>query len=411
MPKIERSSHDKTLRTNKLIYSVYRKLASAALKGKVNIKYINCNLVAECEEPFVIIASHASSMDMQYVALACGQPLHFVVPEYHMHTKPFGKVLSSMGAIAKHVNQPYSQVLDDITTASAGGGNIALFASDMPNITPDRTIYASGLGKLIQQIGRKVFVLKISGAYSVMPPYATQLHKGVVTVEAIPLLSPAELARCLPENIDMMLQVVLAHDEGAYMANHSHMQPSKEGFAHNMHHILYCCPNCGSESGVNSSNTEIFCTTCGARAKVGGRLELNQVTGSDKFCVNTISEWWNAQLSIASKSISNGGSFVGDTVSLCQLDSKFSADPFVKVGEGIIWLDDSGLSFQGTKNGKPYKWHAPVESQPYLHSIAGYCVDCYYDGQYYRFVLDNKAHSAKWTCESIALHDVKIRNK
>ncbi len=411
MPKIERSNHDKTLRANKLLYAVFKKLAASTLKGKANVKYVNCNIVADCDEPYVVVASNTSSMDIQYVALACDQPLHFVLPEYHMHTKPFGKLLSSMGAISKHVNQPYSEVVQDIVSASEGGGNIALFASDMPSITPGRSIHASDIGRILQQIGRKVFVLKISGAYSVMPPYTTHANKGTVTVEAIPLLSAAEIIRCLPENIDMMLQVVLSHDEGAYMANITPMQPSKDGFAHNMHHLLYCCPNCGSESGVSSSNTQIFCTTCGARATVSSRLELSEVAGSDKFCVDTISEWWNVQTNIAAKSITNGGSFVGDTVSLCQLDSKFSADPFVKVGEGILWLDDRGLSFQGTKNGKPYKWHAPVSSQPYLHAICGHCVDCYYEGQYYRFVLDNAVHSTKWTCESIALYDAKVRNK
>lgn len=402
MDKIEKKIRKATVRPNRILYRFFKVIIGGGFLRRGNIKFVDCDMIRNCKQPFVVISNHVSRSDFVLTALACKQPVNFVATEYEFYNSTNGRFIKRLGAIPKYLYQKDMHCTMEMVRVIKNRGNLVIFPEGILSITGNNRPIIVGTGKFLQRLGVQVFVLKLSGAYSVRPRFGTLFHKNAtVTVEASKLCEIDELSQYSSAQLDDMIRHAIAHDENAYMATQPPMLPSKDGFAYNMQYTLYQCPHCGKEMTVDSDYNLLSCTNCGAQGEVDGRLNINDVEGHSSFGYHTLTDWWRYQSEQCGLTIEKGGTYMSDTARLFAIDrTRYSKDPYVQCGQGRVWLDEQGLHFLGVKNGEPFEWFVPADSQPAIPAGSGNHIESYYMGEYYRFYLDNNALSMKWTCMS-----------
>ncbi len=402
MEKMERRVRSVTKRPNRVLYGFFKSVIGGGFKRRADIKFVNCDIIRKCKTPFVVIANHVSRSDFVLTALACGKPVNFVATEYEFYNSINGRFIRRLGAIPKYLYQKDIASTMEMMRVVKSGGNLALFPEGILSITGKNRPMITGTGRFLKKLGVRVFVLKLKGAYSVRPRYATNFHRGAhVVVEAQELWDIDKIDQYDAVQLDDIVRSAIAHDESAYMATQPAMLPSVDGFAYNMQYTLYKCPCCGGEGTIDSRYNTLSCRQCGASATVDGRLNICDIDGQSSFGYHSTAEWWEYQLQQCGKTIDSGGEYMHDTATMYRLDkSKYSKDPYVQCGQGKVWLDMEGLHFDGEKDGVPFVWHVPSDSQPAIPAGSGNYIESYYHGEYYRFNLNNNALSMKWTCMS-----------
>jgi 1-acyl-sn-glycerol-3-phosphate acyltransferase len=131
--------------------------------------------------------------------------------------------------------------------ASWDGGSLPLYAST---------------AKLLRLLKAPVLLAKTHGGYLSLPRWTKFRRRGKIVLEFSILFSPEDLKTLAPAVIHERLEAGIFHDETAWE------EKNRIVFAHprraeNLELALFMCPACSSVSAMKSSDTRIFCSSCG----------------------------------------------------------------------------------------------------------------------------------------------------
>ena len=328
---------------------------------------------AEESGPIVMIANHASRVDYQFTAPACyPKKLNYVVGYNEFFRFPTNLLLPAMQVIPKKNFTPDTHALRQILRVIANGGNICFMPEGMNSITGMAQPVFPGGGKLLKKLGVPVYYSKISGGYMTWTKHCQDQRNGRVDVVVDRMFTPEQLKKLSVEEIEDTMNRLLAHDD--YIWNKTaHVRFNGKGqMAKKLDTLLYLCPKCGALYEMECEGNTMRCRKCGITVELDEYYELRPV--GDSVCPELVTDWTILERQRAAEEVRRPDFCHEGHIRLGVLPEKkpLTGDQTSLIrGEGLLRLDHSGLSFDGTLEGKPFRFHLASAQVPSY----GMCTD------------------------------------
>ena len=214
------------------------------------------------DEPFLMLANHATESDHFMAACAARQPMTFVCGEHLLRGK-YGRLLKS---IANPIPVPKGasaiRSVREILRRLRHGENVMLFPEGSRSFHGETIPMQSSLGKLVKTSRAALVTYRIQGGYFVAPRWAYHFRRGpmeghvvgVYSSEQLKTMSAAEITEAV--NRDLY--------ENAYETQRRRRARYRgRGLAEGLENYLICCPRCGGYDTMESEDNRFRCRSCG----------------------------------------------------------------------------------------------------------------------------------------------------
>jgi len=211
-------------------------------------------------------------------------------------------------------------------------------------------VLPESLGRLVKRFGVPVVVITHHGNYLHMPFWDFRRKRKVPLFSEMKLILTAQqVEEMSADDIYKTICEEMAYDEYKYQKENN-IRITEPFRAEGLHKVLYQCPNCHTESRMNSKGTKIFCEECHKSWEMDELGELHADNGETEF--SHIPDWFEWERSEVRKQIENGTYSYSDTVEVFSLPrSKFVPLGYAKVTHDAV----NGFILEGEYNGKPYR--------------------------------------------------------
>lgn len=374
-----KKTNEERLRTAKVkkpgfAYAFLGAVLTPIMKRKYGVHIHDDVGMKKVKEQHIFISNHTSRIDYFFNAFApLPNKYNFIVGYNEFYRKQFVMISKLLHLIPKKNFVADTLSIKKATRIIKQGGNIAIFPEGMNSISGANQPVAIGTGKFLKHFNLPVYYSKIEGGYLTTPKYALNERPGRVDVTYGKLFTPEDLKSLTPEEIEDKINETLYHDAYAWNKIHGYSYKVGDNVAEGLETLLYKCPKCGGEFTMTAKGNEIRCTRCGNGARINDKYDMIPF---DDTCVipETQTEWFNGERAIVREEIKNPDFSFSDEVELGVLPENHlvkGAATSEKVGKGKLTIDRSGLTYDGDKNGEPYKFHIDSLNLP----TYGMCTD------------------------------------
>jgi len=379
---VEQKIHSRKINPPNAIYDILGTVWRLFMYKQYNVHYTFKKDFRKEPGPYFFISNHASRLDYIFT----GVPLlpvrmNYVAGYNEFHRSHLSLVFSLLRVIPKKNFTPDVYTIKQISRVIKEGGRVCIFPEGMSSISGANQPVAIGTGKLFKHHKVPVYYSVIRGGYLTSPKYNLKDRCGRVEVEFDQLFTAEDLERMTPEEIETAINRAIYHDDYAWNKIHQYSYNIGENGAEDLEDLLFWCPKCGKQHTMATKGNTIFCTSCGNGATLADTYELIPF---DETCVipETQTRWFNMERDVIREEVEREDFVLEEPVKLGILPDyallKNQATSEL-VGSGILRLDRSGLSYNGTKNGKPFTFHIESRALP----TYGMCTDL---SRFYTFV-------------------------
>lgn len=374
------------------------------------VKYIRkTDMKKYKNEPIVVLANHSARYDYTFVKGAIGKRrFNFMTAEEEFHRKCLKTIFKLGHCIPKKGFVADAHAIRQVLGLFKNVKNpcLAICPCGLPSISGAQRPVVPGIGRLLKMLGVRVLVVRIHGAYLTSPRYNIAERPGCVEVELEEFCSPEELTRFSPDELDDKINRALYTDDYEWNATKHYSYKCKSGnYAQDMEQILYKCPKCKKEFVMQGRGNVIRCTECGNGATLDDKYDLVPI-GDGVIPINP-REWFDWQRREMRRAVKDPDFCLTEHAVLGKQpdygyikEDNLTAYP---IGDGIIRLDKDGFSYDGTRNGEPWKVFIP------RHALYTAIMndDCSYfctnaSGEFLQFVPD-RLSSVHW---SLAIEEI-----
>ena len=356
------------------IYNILGTVWKLFVAKKYNVHYTFKSDFRKETGPFFFISNHASRLDYIFV----GVPLlplrmNFVAGYNEFHRSHLALVFKLLRVIPKKNFVPDIYTVKEISRVVKSGGGVCIFPEGMSSISGANQPVAIGTGKLLKHHKVPVYYSVIRGGYLTSPKYNLRDRCGHVEVEFDRLFAPEDLEKMTAEEIESAINRAIYHDDYAWNKEKGYHYDIGENGAEDLEDLLFWCPKCGRQHTMKTKGNTIFCTECGNGATLTDTYELLPFDESCEIPA-TQTAWFDMEREVIRKEVEKEDFCLREKVSLGMLPDhellKNQATSQI-VGEGVLTLDRSGLSYEGTKNGEAFSFHIESRALP----TYGMCTD------------------------------------
>ena len=231
------------------------------------------------------------------------------------------------------------------------------------------------LGKLVKLNKVPVVVTVHHGNHVHSPFYNFRQKRKVPLHTTMTQILTAEQVNSMSvEEVNQAIKEAMAYDDYKYVKDNGILVKEKYR-AEGLHKVLYQCPNCMTESEMDSSGTVLFCKACGKKWHMNEDCTLTAQDGETEF--NHIPDWFSWERAQVEKQIENGEYFFEDEVDVYSLPRCWK---FEKLGKAKLTHSiEKGFILEGFYNEKEYCiQRTPAETNS-LHIEYDYCYIKPYD--------------------------------
>ncbi len=341
--------------------------------------------------PIVMIANHSSRVDYQFTAPVCyPKMLNYVVGYNEFFRFPTNLLLPFMQVIPKKNFTPDLHAMKNILNVVKKGGNICIMPEGMSSITGMAQPVMPGSAKLLKKLGVPVYYSKISGAYLNYTKHCLDQRKGRIDVVVDRMFTPQQLKDMTVEEIEDTMNRLLAHDDYMWNRKEKVRFKGKGGMAKNLDTLLYRCPRCGSVYEMDTEGNTMTCRCCGNKIELDEFYQLHPV--GDSICPEFVTDCTIMERERAAEEVRRDDFVHQGHVKVGVLPEHkalFGSATSIISGEGMLKLDREGLHYDGTLEGKPYKFDIASDDLP----TYGMCTDItrfytFVDGRFLEFYPD-----------------------
>ncbi len=372
-----------------LIYLLLINIWRLALNKKLGVHFTYKVRPSKDKNPYILISNHASRVDYLYTAPAVlPHRLNYVVGYNEFFRSHLYPIFSLMQVIPKRNFTPDYHTAREIIRVIKAGGRVCLFPEGMSSISGGGQPCALGSGRLLKHLGVTVYYTKIAGGYMTNTKHCLDTRPGRVDIVVDRLFSPEQLSQMSAEEIQDTLNRELAHDDYLWNREARAKYEGRGEMAKNLHDLLYLCPKCGALYTMRGEGDIIRCEQCGNGARLNECYDLIPL---DERCVipETVSEWYEMQRERAREEVVEPGFSFSERVKLGVLPryKRLKKDETsVIAGEGKLTLSRGGLTFDGTRDGEPFRFTLSTDAVPTF----GMCTDIsrfytFYKSEFYEF--------------------------
>lgn len=369
-------------------------------KCKVEVKR-SVNLKDYKNKPILVVSNHASRMDYAFINFALkGRKTNFVAAENEFHRSHLKTVFRLAHVIPKKNFYPDMTTIKGMSRIlrKEKNGCVCIFPCGMSTATGAQQPSAIGSGKMLKHFGVTVLAARIHGGYLLSPKFDVKERYGKVEVELFELFTPEQLAQLDEAEIQRRMDDAIFTDDFVWNEKRQHSYKCNWGCANHLEQLMYKCPKCGAEMRMVGSGNEIKCLECGN----GGTLDnkYNLVPFENSVLPQNLRVWFDEERRAVRHEVSSPDFSMEEHVQIGTMQ-KYGYIKNKKIGsifgDGILRVDKIGVSFKGTRDGKPYEFLIP------LHTINTICfpVDTSFfytyanNGEFLYFVPDSVS-STKW---------------
>ncbi|MBQ8293619.1 MAG: 1-acyl-sn-glycerol-3-phosphate acyltransferase [Bacilli bacterium] len=331
-------------------------LSKIALKGKkYKIEKINMDGL---KPPYIMLSNHMYFIDFELTAVGLfPHRMNNVINIDGYHRRPW--LMELIGGIATRKFTNDLHLIKSIMHVVKKGDVVGLYPEARYSANGTLAYIPESVAKLVKLAKVPVVVVKHQGNHLHTPfwdykrkrkvPLHTKIKK-VLTTEEIKEKSVSEIYETIINEMQ--------YDEYAYQRANNILIKEKYR-AEGLHKILYHCPHCHTESKMNSSNDEIYCTECGKRWRLMENGLIEALDGNTEFEI--VTEWYEWERSEVRKQIEDGTYSFTDDVEVYSFPRCWR---FIKLGSAKVKHSiEDGFTLEGFYNGKPYRiLRKPLES-------------------------------------------------
>ena len=399
--------HKRKINKPNFIYNVLGAVWQLTVSKKYNIHYHFKKDFRKEPGPYIVVSNHASRLDYMFT----GIPLlpnryNFVAGYNEFFRSHLSMVFKLLKVIPKKNFTSDIYTIRQVTNVLRNNGKIVIYPEGMSSISGANQPVAIGTGKFIKHFNLPVYYSVIKGGYLTCPKYTLDERPGYVEVEFDQLFSPEEIEKLSPAEIEDKLNQALYHDDYRWNKVHKHQYKTNGKTAVGLENLLYLCPKCHSEHAMISDGDVFKCSECGNGVIIDNTYEMHPL---HENCVipETQTAWFNYQRQYVKEQIKDPNFELQEKVKLGIIpDDRELKDQKTAeiVGEGIITLNHSGLTYKGTKNGEEFTFHMELKEVP----TYGMCTDVsrfytFYKNEFYEFYPENNTVE-KWFLATEELH-------
>ncbi len=391
---VEKQIHSRKIAQPNAIYNVLGTVWRLFMYKQYNVHYTFKKDFRNEPGPYFFISNHASRLDYIFT----GVPLlpvrmNYVAGYNEFHRSHLSLVFNLLRVIPKKNFTPDLYTIKEISRVIKSGGRVCIFPEGMSSISGANQPVAIGTGKLFKHHKVPVYYSVIRGGYLTSPKYNLRDRCGKVEVEFDQLFTPEDLERMSPEEIEDAINKAIYHDDYAWNKVQKNSYDIGENGAEDLEDLLFWCPKCGKQHTMATKGNTIFCKECGNGATLTDTYEL---VPFDDTCVipETQTRWFDMERNVIREEVQQPDFLLEEKVQLGILPEYFLLKNQATseiVGSGMLRLDKTGLSYEGTKNGEAFSFHMDSHALP----TYGMCTDLsrfytFLNGEFLEFYPENR---------------------
>lgn len=346
------------------------------------------------KKPVLVISNHQSNYDFLVVAAALWPlRLNAMTASWFFHNKTLRWVLNRLGAISKKQFVPDTSAIKSAMKVAARGDNVAVFPEGQVCYSGMNCDVDESVGKLIKKLEVTTINLKIRGNHLTWPKWSLSkgTYRGRVQCTVEVLFTPEQIQKMSLDEVTAKAIHALNYNE--YEWQRSQMVQYRPALrkTKGLNIVLHRCPACGTEYATQTENNELFCEHCGYRVAMN-RYGFFELVNGQELLFDNPAAWysWQKEAMVQDAKAQKVLPVVCPSTLYKTVEGKHG---YTKCGRGTMTLDDTGLHFEGTKDGQPFSKSVLYDQQSTLaHSAAECAIDIQGEGESYGFAPDEKRH-------------------
>ena len=385
----EQILYAKKIKQPNFIYNVLGWVWRMFMYKKYNVK---CNFKCDFDKkkgPYIFISNHASRLDYIFTGIPMlPARLNYVAGYNEFYRSHLAGVFGLLRVIPKKNFTPDHYALKEISRVLKNDGKIIIFPEGMNSISGANQPVAIGTGKFLKHYKVPVYYSVIKGGYLTSPKYNLRDRCGRVEVEIDRLFTPEQLETLTAEEIEDIVNKAIYHDDYAWNKEKGYRYDIGENGAENLETLLFWCPKCGKQHTMQGTGNVFACKECGNGFTLQDTYEMKPLNDQ---CVlpETQTAWFNQQREVIKAEVQAADFALSARVRLGALPKqgklKNQATSNI-VGEGMLTLDRTGLTYQGSRDNAEYAFHIDSKNLP----TYGMCTDIsrfytFYQGEFLEF--------------------------
>ena len=300
--------------------------------------------------PYMMLSNHMSFVDFELASLGTfPHRVNNVVNIDGYYMRPW--LMEWIGAICTRKYTTDMHLIKSIRKVFERGDVLGMYPE--ARYSPDGTtsLIPDSVGMLVKRSRVPVVAVVHHGNYLHAPfwnfrkkrkvPLCTTLTQ-ILTTEQIDALSV--------EEINKIIRDALEYNDYTYQKENG-IRITEPFRAEGLHKILYKCPCCKSEGGMDSRGTTLFCNDCGKVWEQDELGELHATEGETEF--THIPDWFKWERYEVRQEIERGEYEFSDTVDVHSMPGCYK---FIPLGNATLTHNATdGLVIEGEYNGERYK--------------------------------------------------------
>ena len=308
--------------------------------------------------PYMILSNHLSFVDFELVALGTyPQRMNNVVNVDGYYLRPW--LMEWIGSIGTRKFTSDIHLIKSIRKVLSRGDVLTMYPEARYSPCGITSYLPDSLGMLVKKCKVPVVIALQRGNHLHMPAWNVYKKRKAPLYTTIKLALTAEdVERMSAEEINEFLRKEFVYDDYKYQKENGILitEPHR---AEGLHKVLYQCPNCLTESKMNSEGAEIFCEECGKRWTLLEDGSLSANSGETEF--SHVPDWFRWEYEQVKAEIERGEYSFFDEVEIYSQPGCYS---FPYLGRGTLTHNEQdGFIVRGHYNGEDFCIHrTPIQS-------------------------------------------------
>ena len=376
-------------------------------RRKVKFEYTKEYLENDKKKGF-ILCQHRSTLDYMYIFAGTKRyDTHILVGYQNIFKRWIYGILKSIGVIAKMLYQPDVQSVVQIKQSLELGESVVIFPEGIQSTSGSSHPLNPGTVSLLMKYKIPVSFVEIEGSYFARTRYSTDLKKGPITVRYSLLFTPEDFEKYSKEELTERLNEKLYYNEFDVNKVKRNAYYGKKPNIYGLDNIIYKCPDCLGEHRFKIEGDRMECLDCGFAVTMDEYYDIHPLDCDLKF--ENIDLWYKWQRNLVREEVRDKGFSMKTKVQLRNINRRSlkENDGMVVEGEGILEINNKGLTYKGSRNGEETELHFEAKNVYSLTMSLAHELDLYDLGNYYNFlVLENEKQVVKWMLCAEEIHNM-----
>lgn len=303
------------------------------------IKLIDDGSLKRLKPPFVIVANHASFVDVGgLITSMYPRCASFVISVTQLVQWP--SLIKSMGVLPKKQFTVDTSLIRDIKYVLSKNRPVVIYPEAKLSVVGTPNVIKPAIAKLIKMLKVPLVTVRFDGNYLHKPRWAKSKRFVPVAMDVRLAVAQEELASITAEEIHRRIVQNLACDDYAYQLENN-IEIDVPDLVEGLENILYKCPNCGAEFAMTGHGNKLACAKCGSAVT---QNKLGQLKGG-RF--DKVTDWYEWQRMCVYEELKQDD-FVFSRPFLAE---KLVGKKYVELGKAEITLNSEGLRATFLENG------------------------------------------------------------